>query len=530
MTAPPLRTLVGLKLLLLRNGFRRSSWQLVAFVLGALWALVLVLSLGGGLIALRFSPMDLAGPVVVGGGTLAVLGWAFLPLVAFGVDETLDPGRFATFGVPRRALVPGLLLGGLVGIPGVATALLAVAVVVSFSRSLPAVPFCLLALAVGVLTAVAASRTTTTVAAAVLRGRRTRDALAVLGGVLAVGIGPGFNVALERAGDVVQLGRDIAGVAGWTPPGFAFAAAADAAAGRWGTALLRLLLALLVLAGLLRAWTAALGPAGTGPTGRGDTGGARVDTRGHPVLDRLPAVPAVAVALRCSRYWRRDPRYLLSAASLLVIPLLVVVLPASQGRGFGAWLLVAGPALAFVMGWSLHNDVAYDHSAFALHVAAGVRGRDDRAGRVLAASLWQVPVALVVAVAGAVLSDHADLVPAVLGATLGLLGAGLGVSSVASALAPYPAPPPGANPFQQPRGAGAAAVLAQLATSGLTTALALPALVPAVVALFGPTWAGWIALPVGIVLCGLWTWLGITQGGAVLDRRAPEVLARVGSS
>jgi ABC-2 type transport system permease protein len=182
------------------------------------------------------------------------------------------------------------------------------------------------------------------------------------------------------------------------------------------------------------------------------------------------------------------------------------------------------------MGWSLHNDVAYDHSAFALHVAAGLRGRDDRAGRVLAAALWQVPVAVLVAVGGAVLGDRADAVPAVLGATLALLGAGLGVSSVASALAPYPAPPPGANPFQSPRGAGAAAVLAQFATSGLTTALALPALLPAVLAVLGPAWVGWTALPVGVALCALWTWLGITQGGAVLDRRAPEVLARVGSS
>jgi ABC-2 type transport system permease protein len=527
---PTPATLVRLKLLLLRNGFRRSSWQLVAFVLGCVWAAGLVLAGGGGLIALRFAPVDLAGPVVVGGATLLVLGWAFLPLVAFGVDETLDPARFATFAVPRRTLVPGLLLGGLVGIPGAATALLALAAVVALSRSVPATAFALLALAVAVLTAVAASRTTTTLAAAVLRGRRARDALAVLGGVLAVGVGPGLNLALTRAGDVVRLGRAIAGVAGWTPPGFAAAAAADAAAGRWGGALLRLLLALAVLAALLGTWAAVLGPTGTGPARGGGRGRTRVDTRRHPVLDRLPATPAVAVALRCSRYWRRDPRYLLSAASLLVIPLLVVVLPATQGRGFTAWLLVAGPALALVAGWSLHDDVAYDHSAFALHVATGLRGRDDRAGRVLAAGLWQVPAVVVVAAAGALLGGRAEAVPAVLGASLALLGAGYGVSSVASALAPYPAPAPGANPFQSPRGAGAAAVLAQLATSALTSALALPALVPAVAALLGPAWAGWIALVVGAGLAGLWTWLGITRGGAVLDRRGPEVLARVGSS
>ncbi|GAA0295593.1 hypothetical protein [Kineococcus aurantiacus] len=527
---PGVGTFVRLKLTLLRNGLRRSPWQVVAFVLAAVWALGVVVLLGAGLIALRFSSPDVAGPAVVGLGTLGVLGWAVLPLVAFGVDETLDPARFATLGVRRRRLVPGSLVAGLLGLPGLATVLLALAAVVASSRTPAATVFAVPALAVAVLTAVAASRATTTAAAALLRRRRTRDAVAILGGLALVGAGPGFNLVVGRAGDgLPEVGRTLAGIAGWTPPGFAVAAAADAADGHWARALVRFALAVVVLVLVVAGWALALGPAGTGPEARSTSSG-HAGGRRHPVLDRLPATPAVAVAVRCSRYWRRDPRYLLSAASLVVIPLLLVVLPLSQGGDVGRWPLAAGPAVAFVMGWSLHNDVAYDHSAFALHLATGVRGRDDRAGRVLAAALWQLPVLLVATVAGTLLVDAPALLPAVLGAALALFGASLGVSCVASALVPYPAPAPGSNPFQTPKGASAATVLAQFGTSAATTVLALPALVPAVVALFGPAWAGWTALPLGLAAVVAYPWVGVVQGGAVLDRRGPEVLARVGSS
>src|SRR5699024_11530822 len=40
-----------------------------------------------------------------------------------GVDLTLDPANFGTFGIPTRSLVPGLAMAGLVTIPGAATLL-----------------------------------------------------------------------------------------------------------------------------------------------------------------------------------------------------------------------------------------------------------------------------------------------------------------------------------------------------------------------------------------------------------------------
>ena len=46
-----------------------------------------------------------------------MLGWLFLPLVFFGVDESLDPARFALLPLRRRTLIAGLLTAALIGVP-----------------------------------------------------------------------------------------------------------------------------------------------------------------------------------------------------------------------------------------------------------------------------------------------------------------------------------------------------------------------------------------------------------------------------
>ena len=102
--------LVRLKLTLLRNGLRRSVPQLVGMVLAALYALGVVGLAVAGLVALRFaSDVGLARSVVVVLGSAVTLGWLVVPVLLGGVDQTLDPVRFATFAVPRRQLLAGLL-------------------------------------------------------------------------------------------------------------------------------------------------------------------------------------------------------------------------------------------------------------------------------------------------------------------------------------------------------------------------------------------------------------------------------------
>ena len=115
--------LLKLKLTLLRNSLRRSPWQIVGLVLGALYGLGMLGLLLAGLFFLSLNDPELARTATVLAGTAAVLGWALIPVLATGVDLTLDPARFVTFAVPLPKMLTGLALGGLIGIPGAVTLL-----------------------------------------------------------------------------------------------------------------------------------------------------------------------------------------------------------------------------------------------------------------------------------------------------------------------------------------------------------------------------------------------------------------------
>ena len=69
-------TLVRLRLLVLRNSFRRSTSQLVAVIIGALYGAVGLLVVLGALVGLSFAPAEVATTAVVLAGSAAVLGWA----------------------------------------------------------------------------------------------------------------------------------------------------------------------------------------------------------------------------------------------------------------------------------------------------------------------------------------------------------------------------------------------------------------------------------------------------------------------
>ena len=104
-----------------------------------------------------------------------MLGWAVLPIIAFGVDATLDPARFVTFPIPRRDLIAGLGLAGLVGIPGVATVLGVLVAAFVWWRQPVAVLVALVTGVLAVAVCVVGSRAATTGLAPVLTGRRARE-------------------------------------------------------------------------------------------------------------------------------------------------------------------------------------------------------------------------------------------------------------------------------------------------------------------------------------------------------------------
>ena len=241
--------LLRLKLTLLRNSVRRSPWQLVGLGIGALYALGIVGLFVAGLLYLRGQEIELAQTVVVLGGAAALLGWAIIPVAVSAADMTLDPARFTTFAVPMPQLLAGLALGGLIGIPGLATTLVALATVGTWSRSVPAAAGALVGAVLGVLSCVVLSKVVTTATAGLASSRRFKDISAVAFLIPLVLTGPivaGIAKGISGSGDFpAALARTLS----WTPAGAAFALGGELAAGNYAAAAVKFLIAAATLGG-----------------------------------------------------------------------------------------------------------------------------------------------------------------------------------------------------------------------------------------------------------------------------------------
>ncbi|MFM6850489.1 MAG: hypothetical protein ACKOVB_15460 [Terrabacter sp.] len=516
--------LVRLKLALLRNIFRRSRTQAIGAVVGIVYFSFLVAGLAVILGSFRGS-LEAAQVVVPLAGAVGTVLWTVLPLFSFGADPTLDPGRFATYAVPHRDLAVGLVVAALVSLPSIASLVLCAGIVFAWSHTVASTLVAVVSTAVGLLTAITTSRWVCALLTNALSSRRGRDVVAVLGLVLFGLVAPATAIVANLGGGAGRAARDAARVVAWSPLGWAWAAPGDVSAGRPLTGALRLALAAGLLAVVLVLWSRVLRTQVENPRAASRSDSIASHGADLGLLARLPGNPWGAVAARVLTYWRRDPRYQTSMAMTPVLPLLLLIPFFTTDLTWPPLLM--GPLLAFLIGWSGHNAVSYDSDALWLQVVAGTTGADDRRGRGVPDLLLAVALVPVYTVAGVGVSDHWSLLPAALGVSAALVGAGLGVSSVLSVVLPYPVPEPGASPFGTPPGAAGIAVVAQSIASVATLVLASPALFLARLAWDGPSAAVWATALVGTVTGGAVAGLGCRLGARVYDRRAPELLSSV---
>lgn len=512
--------LVRLKLRLLVNQFRRSTWQVVGLVLALLYGSGITVALVVLLVALRFAPLQLATTVTVGFGSVAVLAFLVVP-VFVGIDDTLDPRRFALLGVERTRLAVGLAIAAIVGVPGLALVLVAFAAVATWSRVPGAALVALICVPCIVLTCVLLSRIGAATAGLLLSTRRAREAVAA---VLVIGIA--LMAPLVVLLTDLDLGRralegigDVVAVLGWTPLGAAWAAPASLAAGRAaGIAQLAIAVATVLVLGIV--WRAVVGTAlvSTGRRAKPQT------LAGIGWFGRLPATPRGAIAARAASYWVRDVRYRVSVISIPVTPIVLVLVLGLAGVPGPLLALIPVPIVALFIGWASHNDIAYDHTAIWLHVAAGVRGIDDRIGRLAPVLVVGLPILIAGSFVSAAIAGRPVLAAALIGVSVCLLLAGMGIGGVSSALMPYPVPRPGSSPFQQPNSTGGLAALVQSLLFLLQLIVTAPAIVLAVLAYQGSSSWAWASLGagagIGLVVFG---W-GTVAGGRVFERRGPELL------
>ncbi|MCR2824500.1 hypothetical protein [Microbacterium sp. zg.Y909] len=451
------------------------------------------------LLSLADAPDRVVLTITVLGGSAVTLAFAVAPLVT-GIEDPLDPRRFAMLPVTPARLAGMLSVAGFLSLPVLALIPIAACLVVVWTAHGAPWAVALLSVGLGLATCVLLARVGFAVAAIALNERRSRELaglflLVLLVVVVPVGV---YLASLEWRGRVPAQLADVADVLALTPLGAALATAGVAAVdpgGVWAS-LAVTVMTLLVLAGVWVLLVRHMLTTTPRPVAVRERGGLGWFTL-------TPGTPAGAIAARSLVYWMRDRRYLVNiavipvAAALTIVPLMVVGVPAS------VIALVPVPLMALFLGWLPHNDLAYDSTAIWMHIAGAVDGVADRVGRLVPVLLFGVPLLAVTVPLAIWVHGDWNTMPALIGVCAALFLSGLGLSSIASALSPYPVTRPGDSPFQQPQRTGGTAAQALVLLGAL--AAAVPAL-----------WWGWLALTSDPGDTWLALWAGVVAGIVVL--------------
>jgi len=513
--------ILRLKLRLLGNSFRRSPWQLFGMALGLLYGLGTAVLVVGGLVALRLFDVDIAASAVIVLGAVVVAVYTLLPLV-LGIDDTLDPRKFALFGIPTGRLATSLALASFISVPTVVIAVMAVAQTATWSRGAQPVLLALVAAVLIIVTCVMSARISTSLSAFLLSTRRARDITGITGLLALVALSPLIFAlsSVDWASDGLDVLASISEVLGWTPLAAAWAIPAAAASGDGGGALLKLAIAVAWIGVLWLAWRILVVRMLVTP----ERQAAAKKYSGLGWFGVFPASPTGVITARSVTYWLRDSRYITSLIVIPIFPLFMVIALGIGGVSWQGLALLPVPVMCLFLSWAVHNDVALDNSAIWLHLTANTSGRADRRGRVVPALLIGVPLIGVGSVLSALVYGDWAVLPSIIGVSASALFVGLGISSVMSARFPYPAVRPGDSPFAQPQ-SGSPAGLIQGVSFVSIVVLTLPAVLAGFLGLvYGGQWP-YAALGYGLVVGLLVLFGGIALGGRVFDRRGSQILA-----
>lgn len=518
---------VKLKLRLMVNGMRGRPARIVLFVLGAVMAGFFAIA-GYAIFAIPgVAGHERAAALLFQlGGSALVMGWLLVPLVFFGVDESLDPARFALFPLSRRTLIVGLFAAALAGLPALST-LAATAGMVSTAADLGGLGagvVQLVGIVAGLLLCVALSRAVTSAFATGLRSRRARDLAVVLFAVLAALLGP-LQLALlagaERADwDAFAV---LADVLGWTPLAAPYSVGLDVADGRVWAVPVKLLIVAVSIAGLLAWWNATLENAMLGAESRGRAGrtGDIASPTGLLLGRRLPRTRFGALVARETRYWWRETRRRAALITFTVAGFFLPISVSLSGGPAGSMAVLVGAIAAL----ALANQFGYEGSAYAGDLTAGVPGRVEIHSRAAAHALFVLPLLLLVALVVGAVSGRPERIAGDLGLLVATYGAGLALVLPMSVRAAY-ALPESTSPFAVTSGGGTAKGLLTIAVMVGTLVATVPLQILAYV--LGDVWL-WIGLPVGAGFGVAAYLIGSGIAGDWLDRRSPELLAAVTS-
>lgn len=537
------RLMARLKWTLWKRSFRKNTGKIIGTAIGLLYGiggLGAVLSLmAGALFGGGDGPLF---PLLVRGlGAAALLAWLLVPLLAFGLDDTLDPRRFAL--LPRRAreLQVPLFVASLVSLPALFTVIAAAIVTVfeaiwMLTAGLDPLPMVagLVALIpanlAGIALCLLLPRAILAHSAVRTTSRRAREIGGVLGIVIVLAVAYGASIGLQSLARadldrLVEIARSVVRVATSTPLGALFSVPLDLAEGHVIPALLRALIGAAAIWGVWLWWRRSIDLAmRSALVGEASSGAAKVS----PLVPRGVKPSAFgAVMGRSLRYWKRDARYL---ASIAIMPVMLIffvamslVLPESGFMGITGLLLVAG-----LSGISLMNEYGFDGPAGWVNLTAGLDPKANVRGRIAAMAVLAAPFLLVMAVAIPLLAGAPEQIGVTVLGTMGLMLGGWGAASLIGTLLPYPTAAPGTSPMKD-RSASSANAMIAVAVGML--AVTVPQLPAAAVVVWGLVTGssgivlvgGVLSLLTGIVLLVV----GVGLAERRLERRYPDLFQKV---
>ena len=517
------RLLVQLKLRLVVNALRGSNGARIAFVLSTTLAALVAGGIFYLLAILRgygIAAADLTTVIF----TLFGLAWLILPLVAFGLDSTLDPATLALYPIRTRPLAVGLLAASATGAWPAATLLGLLGVTIGLARGALGVLIALVAVLLQVLFCITLARFVTTGLAGVLRSRRGKDFAALLFIPIFAIYEGAFQVIPKLASEGALTASSFGGVdlwLRWTPPGLAVHAIWDASTGHPGTALLRLAVLAGIIVVLGVGWIQFLRRALV-----------TTDTSTQSEV-RGSVLPFARYGLRgtvAARFWlyqRREPYSLIYWGITVVIMAVVAFRLVLSPDWFGG-LLASGAAGGAFIGAFHSNAIGWSGPGFGLEAMALNGRRALRAyfsGQNIALGAIAVPLVTAVCFGLAAVAKHPMDGFAAMAVGLAGIGAGLALANIFTVTMAYPMEKRGGTPM--PR--AASGHNGEAAGSQLITLLGVGLAVTPVIlaAVFTQSVSPAFRMPVlvlGAAAYGLaLAWGGVRAAAILAEPKLPEL-------
>jgi ABC-2 type transport system permease protein len=518
------RLLVQLKLRLLTNALRSSSRARASFITSTAFAVLTALGMFALLASLhgQATAVDLTSVLF----TIFAFGWLVLPLLAFGLDSTLDPATMALYPLRTRELAVGLLAASATGAWPAANVIGLLGVVIGLARGVGGVLVALVAVVLQLLFCITLARFVTTSMAGLLRSRRGKD----LAAFLFIPIIAGYEFFTQVVPRLAESGKlTTASFAGfdawmrWLPPGLAAHAIQDASDGHPGTALLRLALLAAVIVVLGWLWILSLNRALVSS-----------DSSTQSSQVRAAVLPFARYGLRgavAARFWiyqRREPISLVYWGMTAVI-----TAAASASAILGPMRHPAVTFLSAVLGASFiglfhANTVGATGPSFVIEATALTDRHALRAylsGQNIVLAVIGIPLLAALTFGLGAAAGRPTFGFETMPVSLAALGAALALSNIITVNGAYPmAKRVGTPIYTSAPGYGSSRVAASLGTLLGVPVLAAPVIVVAVLTAGAPLAIRAPLLAVGAAAYGLaLAWGGVRIAATTGEGKLPEL-------